>query len=928
MRIQYVLSMHLKRVVLIAETTILFSTQAEVVRYRKCLASQAKDSALGVNVTTPNALVEELWEVWGSGERLVSDTQRRLIIRQLLADQDDWVDSAGTVDLLASFVRDFITYLDEDFIAAHQDEFSATDEQIIRFVRCYEDVLVQTGLIEGAQAVQCLEAQVALPACVIRTQEELPGYLMRFFEHIVASLTIAPSQIGSAELGDARGDATSELSAAVQQEPLVRLLEPAGTTAEAYALHRELISPDSGSKVIITAYDPQHLFDQSAEALIREGFIVTLNTRRGFRETLFGQAFCAALMLLDDSSNATHQREVDAALSYLASPFSLVNSDKRAYVARMIRADRSLTREGLCDLLRSTSRSFELFEELGAESDADVLFAYFRDLTFQLHLNEAEQECERTVIDRLSVLYQEARMLSLGPRSFIDLAQKISVSFVRTTESASSDLAENVSDLPAFLEAIQPPARWAYFTSLEDAAALPQNCCDALIMTALDSGHYNGSEKRSTLTEFLQRFDLPLPVALRQAMAARFDRVCRLARYKIVFEHAQQNIDGNEHYAAFFLEEYLNECALEERDVEVVHFGEEDFALHACLTELTDSFLHSEARVQPGSLDSASARELVAFGRDAEGMMRPIISASALEKYRSCPYSWFIERKLRLEEVEETFGPREIGTFVHGLFQEFFDQLAEQGRFRVTSLTYEEDRALFLSLFDRRIAEQDALAVGDRLIAIDQLEREKIEQLKQQLTTALSYQQHLFSGYRVHGHEIAIAPEEAIVYGGAIINGRIDRIDVDDEGNFIVIDYKGSLADYGAGFSLPDEGEIDQDELFEAPDKVQALIYAQVLRKKDPALTPKGAVYMSYRPKSPKELLAGSLSECLAESEAFTKKENVVEGSFERYLDLVEEDLGATIAHMVEGVIAPDPRSAASCRYCPVLYCEKRINGS
>ena len=131
-----------------------------------------------------------------------------------------------------------------------------------------------------------------------------------------------------------------------------------------------------------------------------------------------------------------------------------------------------------------------------------------------------------------------------------------------------------------------------------------------------------------------------------------------------------------------------------------------------------------------------------------------------------------------------------------------------------------------------------------------------------------------------------IAPEEAIVYGGAIVNGRIDRIDVDDKGNFIVIDYKGSLVDHGAGFSLPDEGEIDQDEFFEAPDKVQALIYAQVLRKKDPALTPKGAVYLSYRPKNPKELLAGSLSECLAESATFTKKENVVEGSFERYLDL------------------------------------------
>ena len=103
MRVQHALSARSGRVVLIAETTILFSTQAEVVRYRKCLAAQAADSALGVNVTTPNALVEELWEVWGTGERLVSDTQRRLIIKQLLAEQSDWVDSPEPLNCSSVF---------------------------------------------------------------------------------------------------------------------------------------------------------------------------------------------------------------------------------------------------------------------------------------------------------------------------------------------------------------------------------------------------------------------------------------------------------------------------------------------------------------------------------------------------------------------------------------------------------------------------------------------------------------------------------------------------------------------------------------------------------------------------------------------------------------------------------------------------------
>ena len=147
---------------MIAGTTILFSTQAEVVRYRKCLAAQTTDSALGVNVTTPNALVEELWEVWGSGEALVSAHQRSLIIKSLLAHQDEWVDSAGTVELLARFVGDWGGYIDADLCALHKADLTASDEEIIAFVKRYTEALAQAGLIEPACALDQIRSSVRL----------------------------------------------------------------------------------------------------------------------------------------------------------------------------------------------------------------------------------------------------------------------------------------------------------------------------------------------------------------------------------------------------------------------------------------------------------------------------------------------------------------------------------------------------------------------------------------------------------------------------------------------------------------------------------------------------------------------------------------------------------------------------------------------
>ena len=206
MRVQHALSARLGRVVLIAETTILFSTQAEVVRYRKCLAAQAADSALGVNVTTPNALVEELWEVWGTGERLVSDTQRRLIIKQLLAEQSDWVDSPGTAELLVRFLREHLCEVDEAFLCAHESDFTPSDRDIVCFIKKYQEALVQVQLIEPVQALEQLASCVQLGNIIVRTQDKLPTYYRSFLAAVAKEARIEQAQIEAPSRG---GDGAS-----------------------------------------------------------------------------------------------------------------------------------------------------------------------------------------------------------------------------------------------------------------------------------------------------------------------------------------------------------------------------------------------------------------------------------------------------------------------------------------------------------------------------------------------------------------------------------------------------------------------------------------------------------------------------------------------------------------------------------------------
>ena len=72
-------------------------------------------------------------------------------------------------------------------------------------------------------------------------------------------------------------------------------------------------------------------------------------------------------------------------------------------------------------------------------------------------------------------------------------------------------------------------------------------------------------------------------------------------------------------------------------------------------------------------------------------------------------------------------------------------------------------------------------------------------------------------------------------YGGALLVGKVDRIDVDDEGNAVIVDYKGSVK---ASHQIA-------GKTIEAPGKVQALMYAQAI-KRQLGLNVVGAFYVSY----------------------------------------------------------------------------------
>ena len=133
---------------------------------------------------------------------------------------------------------------------------------------------------------------------------------------------------------------------------------------------------------------------------------------------------------------------------------------------------------------------------------------------------------------------------------------------------------------------------------------------------------------------------------------------------------------------------------------------------------------------------------------------------------------------------------------------------------------------------------------SNRLVPVDAFELRELEELGSKLVSFLDREALLLPSFSPYALEFEIPATNAVEYAGYRVMGKIDRIDVDDRGRAIVIDYKSSLSsDYDLYESQKKGGSLQEG-------KVQTLVYAQALRRML-GLEIVGALYVGYG-RSPK----------------------------------------------------------------------------
>ena len=275
---------------------------------------------------------------------------------------------------------------------------------------------------------------------------------------------------------------------------------------------------------------------------------------------------------------------------------------------------------------------------------------------------------------------------------------------------------------------------------------------------------------------------------------------------------------------------------------------------------------------------------------------RDVFSASEIEAYLQCPYGWFYSYAVRPRELEREFGAAEEGSYAHELLRRAYASLLEAGEMRVTPAVL--DRAL--DTLRRAGAELDK-------------ESGAAPDISQRLVSRAGHalgREHHQAGRRDVRRVSARVPGVGVRYrrrawtsGSFRLRGRVDRVDVDDEGRAIVMDYKRSAVPKAA--DILEAGKVQIPLYFKA---VEAIL----------GLEPIAGLYRSLAKTTVRGLVrSGELSPIGITSTDIK--------SAEEFAEIVEGGL-ALSAEAVEGMrsgrIACEPRKPASCTYCgAALFC-------
>ncbi|MBR0403865.1 MAG: PD-(D/E)XK nuclease family protein [Eggerthellaceae bacterium] len=819
---------------------VLLPTFAQVEHWRKQQAAESDRGLFSQTVTTFNAWIADLWELFGDGRAVVDSLQRQVIMQaafeQLAAGEpklgtvfDDGTHaelsvSPGMVGLAAKCVRvgagvpEFEHALAQACAGAVPLGLSVREALLLQCIGCYVELLASAGLVEMGHASAYLvqHASSAFPSRVsVRILFDQPlTWLQSWFFESCPNVDV-----------DALGE-SENASPTRQRLPEgidLRFGFPSGRYAQAALVADVLRDNQKGTEPhwlsVVACKNPLRMFKALEPELAREGVSACVQAQVAFSSTDFGRQFLEMYRAAGGDVWS-----IDDLSDVVQAPFSGFNRESALAIDKGLRADRTLERETCLAGLRMGSDLLSQLEELVQDPEADILLGVFEQIAFK-----AKGRSDAWRAEQLSA--------AAAVRSCTTAARRVGASMgacarvledVKVTVSYSSGACADTADSQVIV------------TTQAAAARMGAGSCTQVIacdLTAEDYPLADRDDAAATLFEKLGLFSTETALSRARRLFAELQA---LPTESFLCVRPLNDWDGNPTYPAAVLQELVDayrDGAVGDDDLDpvyglpdvlrsdVVQRGEEDLFANASARAkgAAQPLEQNEDPAEIGDIMPA-ARPLVALARrDAQGQIAGFSpSPSQVESYLECPYKWFVQNRLRVEELEEGFGPLERGSFTHAVLQRFYAEFAEAGHLKVTSDNLEQARSLMREVAESEAARQRELEPGSgRYVAVTQLEQHELQACIRQLVAYLDFEAKFLLTFHPAYLEYAISLEDGAQYAGHPFVGKVDRIDVDDAGRAVIIDYKGSVDN---AYAIANKNPLE-------PGKVQTRMYAQIVRR-------------------------------------------------------------------------------------------------
>ena len=923
---------------------ILAPSYAAAASLNKAAAARSRSGAFGVIATTLGEWVEKLWEQEGDGRAIIDEPRSQLVFQSLI---EQGVGAGGelakTRNLAVTAARcvrqgSGIASFERALAGgAPARPLSAAEEGLVRLIAAYRERIGRLGYIDagaasawlgekGAELLPagtrvCFVGDAPLDALAQQVLAALANVIS--FEHLTTDGAVFA------------GEPAAVKALAPERELVFALAE--GPYAQAQLIDKLLDSCGDGP-VAITCTRPLELYRPLRAVFEKHGLTGAAKGRRPVLQCGIGRVFSAAMKATENMTG----------LGYLL-PLSDVLAVEALGVFRpsMWQLQAAIRADRLSDKGEVLARMCEL----------SPLFAAFLQL-----VREPSEQAVRQIEDMLKK--DPASAIEFEPIArYYRCALEVGIAPARASELIMPLLQTvQVSVTQANVQLELGEAPQVRVLTQAQAASLDPGEVSTFIACELNNASYPAARRGNAVSTLLQKLGVSESEPYIDRQRRIFNALVELPEHRLVLSRPLKDVDLKEQYPCAMYEEFLlaNGHISEPKKGEkgLVSAGEEKIA--ADLLGAEPATGQADALARPD--DDVLAAKRIASSIKKRGTLA--MSPSNLELYHECPRKWFLSRWLNTGDTAEGFDAMGRGTFIHDCIGAFYHEFNRRGHDKVDQFNLEEAKALMpqvVAAVREEHLRREPGGFQGRYVAMEGLaeEEHEFDRILDDLVNVWLPEESSFlggTGFIPVLFEYAI-DDLGIEVGGVPIRGRMDRIDMDEKGRAIVVDFKGSVGKEHDGYL--DASEVDEDgDIFDGK-KIQTYVYAAALAKAGRLPVPEGATagqrrrieafngevvgaaYFSYKGKlgnidkragavfSPDALRADSLrvvesARSKIKRDLFPASEITGEPGFFDYVERMVERIASEQRDGFIQARPPKHDAKTACKYCPDTGCARR----